>query len=58
MTLGLILVGLGTMFLLNTLGIISDMTWDLVWPVLLIAWGLSIIYHRLRYGRRHRWSGW
>ena len=49
-----ILIGLGTVFLLNNLGILSWSIWDVVfrlWPVLLIAVGLDILI-----GRRSAWG--
>jgi hypothetical protein len=47
--LGIILVIIGSLFLLQMLGIISFSVWSLFtkyWPVLLIFWGLSIIFRR------------
>ncbi len=49
-----ILIGLGVVFLLNNLGILSWSMWDVIfrlWPVLLIAAGLDIII-----GRRSAWG--
>ena len=49
-----ILIGLGVVFLLNNLGILSWSMWDVIfrlWPLLLIAAGLDIII-----GRRSAWG--
>jgi hypothetical protein len=45
-----ILIGLGVIFLLNTLGLLAWSVWEVIfrlWPVLLIAAGLEIILNRL-----------
>jgi len=45
-----ILIGLGVIFLLNTMGLLAWSVWDVIfrlWPVLLIAAGLEIILSRL-----------
>jgi hypothetical protein len=45
----LILIGLGVIFLLNSLGMLPWSVWDVVlrlWPVLLIAWGLDLLIGR------------
>ncbi|MCP4539305.1 MAG: hypothetical protein GY832_19385 [Chloroflexi bacterium] len=49
-----ILIGLGVIFLLNNLGILSWSVWDVIfrlWPVLIIAGGLDILI-----GRRSVWG--
>lgn len=46
---GIILVGLGILFLLNTIGIVSGFNWHLLlryWPIILIFIGLNIILKR------------
>lgn len=40
---GLILILLGVLFLLNTLGIIPGNVWAIFWPLALILFGLSIV---------------
>jgi hypothetical protein len=45
-----ILIGLGVIFLLNTLGLLAWSVWEVIfrlWPILLIAAGLEIILNRL-----------
>lgn len=52
----IILIGLGLLFLLGNLGIMTWSTWEAMarlWPVLLIAGGLEIIV-----GRRYPWAAW
>jgi hypothetical protein len=46
----LILIGLGVIFLLNSLGMLAWSVWEVIfrlWPILLIAAGLEIILNRL-----------
>src|SRR5512146_668662 len=48
-----VLIGLGTLFLLSNLGYLSLSAWEIVirfWPVFLVALGIDIIL-----GRRRRW---
>ena len=50
----IILIGLGIVFLLNNLGILTWSVWDVIfrlWPVLLVAEGLDILI-----GRRSAWG--
>jgi hypothetical protein len=50
-----ILIGLGVIFLLNNLGVVSWEVWAVIvrlWPVLLIALGLDLLI-----GRRSAWGG-
>jgi phage shock protein PspC (stress-responsive transcriptional regulator) len=43
---GTILIGLGTMFLINQLDIIPHIYWGRVWPVILIVIGLVFMFSR------------
>ena len=45
---GLILVLVGLYFLLSNLGLIRWLSFDIVWPVVLIAIGLYLVIRRLR----------
>lgn len=54
MLVGLILLAVGVMWLLESLGLITPDWTDSAWPVILIALGAWMIYHRARFGRR----GW
>jgi phage shock protein C len=43
---GIILIVLGAYFLLTNLGIFSNVHWEIVWPVILIALGLLLLLRR------------
>jgi hypothetical protein len=57
MTLGLLLIIVGTMYLLSALGVIGAITAGVFWPVVLIGFGLMLVIGRFR-RRRMRWVGW
>lgn len=51
---GALLIILGVLFFFNTLGIISWDAWGALWklwPVLIILWGIQIIFGRGKMGR-------
>ncbi|MEW6456291.1 MAG: DUF5668 domain-containing protein [Acidobacteriota bacterium] len=50
MLAGIFLVIIGAVFLLQNLGYISGSAWKIIWPLILIALGLSILFRR-----RHFW---
>lgn len=54
-TSGLILGGLGTVFLLRNLGYLYGNVWAYIWPGILIAVGLSILVKHLE-GRDQSWN--
>jgi hypothetical protein len=54
-TSGLILGGIGTVFLLRNLGYIYGNIWEYIWPGILIAVGLSILVRHLE-GRDQSWN--
>jgi Domain of unknown function (DUF5668)/Cell wall-active antibiotics response 4TMS YvqF len=54
-TSGLILGGIGTVFLLRNLGYIYGNIWEYLWPGILIAVGLSILVKHLE-GRDQSWN--
>jgi len=54
MFLGLAIILIGAVFLLNSLGVISGDTWNIIWPSLLILIGLSIFFKDIR--REGRWK--
>jgi len=54
-TSGLILGGIGTVFLLRNLGYIYGNIWQYLWPGILIAVGLSILVKHLE-GRDQSWN--
>jgi hypothetical protein len=44
MFIGIIIVVVGLAFLLQSLGFISGSAWGVIWPCLLIVFGLGMIY--------------
>jgi predicted membrane protein len=50
---GLVFVTVGTWLLLDSLGMVRVHFWEL-WPLLLVLFGASMVWHGLRGGRRHQ----
>jgi membrane protein implicated in regulation of membrane protease activity len=50
MFIGLILVAVGTIALLVSLGVLTGSIWNYIWPVILIVLGLSLMFG---WRRRH-----
>jgi len=48
MALGLLLIVIGALLLLDTLDLIEGVGFRELWPVILIATGIAIIYDRAR----------
>jgi len=46
--LGAILVVVGIVFLLKNLGIMSDLAWDIIWPIAIIVLGLTMIFKKTK----------
>jgi hypothetical protein len=46
MAAGIIVVLVGIVFLLQSLGIIAGISWDIIWPTLIILLGLMMIKRR------------
>lgn len=46
MLLGFILLIIGVVFLLRNLGFISADAWDIIWPAIIIAVGLWILFRK------------
>jgi hypothetical protein len=46
MFVGFFILALGLLFLLRNLGWIEGARWDLIWPLLIIAFGASMIFKR------------
>jgi len=44
--LGTGLVVLGVVFLLKNLGIMPAIAWDIIWPIILIVVGLTMIFKK------------
>ena len=53
---GLILILLGVVFLLRNLGIITIDVWNIIWPSILIIFGLYLLI-RIPMRRKH-WKEW
>lgn len=46
MFVGIFLLALGVLFLLRNGGAIHGETWDLIWPLLIVAFGFSLIFKK------------
>lgn len=57
MFIGILLIIVGSVFLLKNLGILTQGVWEVVWPAALVAFGIYLIYknHRLRIWREKIW---
>ncbi len=54
MALGVMLIIVGAIFLLDSLDVIDDVSFGELWPILLIGFGVVIVYDRLRRAWRRR----
>lgn len=45
---GLFILALGVLFLLKNLGVIYGDTWGIIWPLAIIAFGVSLVFKRRR----------
>jgi hypothetical protein len=50
---GIIILVIGLAFLLQNLGLITGNFWNILWPLILIAIGLSLLFRR-----RYWWGDW
>jgi hypothetical protein len=57
MVFGLVIVAVGVIALLESLGVIDGSVWQYAWPVILIIIGLSFVFGRFRRHRRWWWGG-
>ena len=48
MFVGIVVLALGVLFLLRNLGVISGDIWDFLWPIAVIALGISILFKKRR----------
>jgi len=46
MMLSLILIVVGSSFLLKNLGYISGSVWEIIWPIFLIVLGIGMLFRR------------
>jgi len=44
--LGAGLVVIGIIFLLKNLGIMPEIAWDIIWPIILVVVGLTMIFKK------------
>jgi hypothetical protein len=46
MYIGFLLIVIGVLFLLKNLGIISGSFWDILWPIVVVFVGISMLFGR------------
>jgi hypothetical protein len=46
MYIGFLLIIVGVLFLLKNLGIISGSFWDILWPIVVVFVGISMLFGR------------
>jgi hypothetical protein len=46
MYVGFLLIVIGVLFLLKNLGIISGSFWDILWPIVVVFVGISMLFGR------------
>ena len=46
MFIGIVLLLLGVSFLLKNLGVLTDVTWSIVWPIILVVLGLMMMFRK------------
>ncbi|MBU0706787.1 hypothetical protein KKG41_00235 [Patescibacteria group bacterium] len=54
MFIALFLVAIGVIYLLKNTGIITGGVWDIVWPSIIIIFGISIVFKQKR--KKHWWD--
>lgn len=52
MFVGISIVAIGVIFLLQNLGLISISAWQIIWPILIVILGLSMMYRTEKRGNR------
>jgi hypothetical protein len=52
MFVGISIVAIGVIFLLQNLGLISINAWQIIWPILIVILGLSMMYRTEKRGNR------
>jgi hypothetical protein len=57
MQAGLIIILIGTLFLLRNVGVLFDMDWGLIWPLIVILLGLSMLKTDGKKGWCTCWGG-
>ncbi len=46
MVFGFVILALGVLFLLRNLGVVRGDIWDFLWPIAIIALGISILFKK------------
>ena len=54
---GIFLVIIGGVYLAKNTGYLTQGSWDLIWPLVLVAFGLYLIAKRHRHGNWCDWCG-
>jgi hypothetical protein len=49
MFVGFFVLALGILFLLKNIGVIYGDMWDIVWPLIIIAFGVSLLFKHRRH---------
>lgn len=49
MLIGSVLFIIGLAYLLKSLGVLTDVTWSFIWPVILMLFGLALIFKRKKF---------
>ncbi len=55
---GLILIFVGVLFLLNSLGLLGGIAWDVVWPIVVVMLGLCMVIRDSKQGKGCSLCGW
>ena len=51
MYIGLLLIVLGVLFLLRNLGVIAGNFWNVLWPLVIVVFGISMLFGRKKHHR-------
>lgn len=49
MYIGLVLIVLGVLFLLKNLGVLAGNFWDVLWPLVIVVVGISMLFGRKKH---------
>jgi len=59
MTIGIIIIIIGVVFLLKNLGVISIAVWNIIWPCILIVIGVRLLFrHQPWWADWKEWKKW
>ena len=51
MAIGLLVIVVGVLFLLKNLGVITGNFWDVLWPLVIVVAGISMLFGRKKQHR-------